>query len=139
MACGRFAGICCAGSFPQRWGGFSIRLTFAGLILLTTALASAAQVTLNGWEVGKKDGTCIAYHAFKDRNDDNAANVISLGLVKAPDGAQAMVMSLFYEKWNINGDEEADLLFESTASWPVPSGRSMTRIRWSEHSAAPRR
>jgi hypothetical protein len=88
------------------------RILLAGLIVSAAVLPSAAQVSLNGWEVGKKDGTCVAYHAYKDKEDDNAANVISLGLVKAADGTEVMIVSLFYEKWKNDGDEEADLYLD---------------------------
>jgi hypothetical protein len=63
-------------------------IMLAGLLLSATAFQSAAQTTIDKWEVGKKDGVCMAYHAYKDKEDDNAANVISFGLVKAGDGAE---------------------------------------------------
>ncbi len=101
------------------------RIVLAGLILLVAVFQSAAEISLNGWEVGKKDAVCIAYHAYKDKNDDNAANVISLGLVKASDGAPVMVVSLFYEKWKNDGDEEADLFIDKR--------RILTGAKWKMH------
>lgn len=88
-----------------------LRIVLVGLALWGLALPAAAQVNINGWEVGKKDGVCIAYHAYKDKEDDNAANVITFGLIKA-DGAEVMIVSLFYEKWKNDGDEEADLYLD---------------------------
>jgi hypothetical protein len=89
-----------------------LRIVLASLFLSAGALQSAAQVNIEGWDVGKKDGVCLAYHAYKDKEDNNAANVISFGLVKAPDGAEVMIISLFYEKWKNDSDETADLLLD---------------------------
>jgi hypothetical protein len=102
-----------------------LRIVFASLILAAAALPAAAQVSLNGWEIGKKDGTCIAFHAYKDREDDNAGNVISLGLVKASDGAQLMIISLFYEKWKNDADEQADLYLDNR--------RILAGAKWKMH------
>jgi hypothetical protein len=88
------------------------RVMLAALFLSVAAVSSPAQTNLNGWTAEKKDGVCIAYHAYKDKDDDNAANVISFGLMKAPDGTDVMIVSLFYEKWENDGDEEADLYFD---------------------------
>ncbi len=88
------------------------RILLAGLFVFAAALPSMAQTTLNGWTAEKKNGVCVAYYAYKDKDDDNAANVISFGLVKAPDGADVMVISLFYEKWKNTEDEKADLIFD---------------------------
>jgi hypothetical protein len=109
----------------DRGEGSMLRIMLAGLLVSAAVLQSTAQVSLNGWDVGKKDGTCVAYHAYKDREDDNAANVISFGLVKAPDGAQVMVISLFYEKWKNDGDEEADLLLDKR--------RILAGAKWKMH------
>ena|SRR5438132_1685355 len=102
-----------------------LRTVLAGLILLAAALPGAAQVSLNGWEVGKKDGTCVAYHAYKDKDDDNASNVISLGLVTAADRTQVMIISLFYEKWKNDEDEKADLYFDKR--------RVLADAKWKMH------
>lgn len=85
--------------------------------MLTMLLAGApaftthADVDLNGWQVGKNKGTCVATYAYKDKDDDNAANVISLGLVKASDG-DVMIISIYYGKWDNDGDDTADLYFD---------------------------
>jgi hypothetical protein len=84
----------------------------AALLSAAPAFTSNADVKLNGWEVGKKDGTCIAVYAYKDKDDDNAANAISLGLVKAPDGKDVMIISIYYDKWDNDGDDTADLYFD---------------------------
>jgi hypothetical protein len=102
-----------------------LRIMFAGLLLSAAVLPSAAQTSLNGWEVGKKDGVCVAYHAYKDKQDDNAANVITFGLVKAPGGAEVLVLSLFYEKWKNDSDEQADLLFDKR--------RILAGAKWKMH------
>lgn len=86
--------------------------TLAVLLSAAPAFTSNADVKLNGWEVGKSKGTCIATYAYKDKDDDDAANVISLGLVKAPDGADVMIMSIYYGKWDNDGDDTADLYFD---------------------------
>jgi hypothetical protein len=101
------------------------RITLAGLLLGAAALPAAAQVSLNGWDVGKKDGTCIALHAYKDKDDDDAANAISLGLVKAPQGQEILVISIFYEKWKNTEDEEADFY--------VGKRRMLTGAKWKMH------
>jgi hypothetical protein len=90
---------------------------FAGLILAVSGWPAASQskdsavVALNGWKVAKKDGTCVAVHSYEDKSDDNAANVITLGLAKG-DSAELMIVSLFYEKWKNDGDEKADLFLD---------------------------
>jgi hypothetical protein len=83
------------------------------LLLLSCAVTSSiAQVKLNGWDVGKKDGTCVAVYSYRDKDDDDAANVVVLGLLKAPDGTELFVMSISYDKWNNDEDETADLYFD---------------------------
>jgi hypothetical protein len=85
---------------------------FAMLLSAAPALTSNADVKLNGWEVGKNKDTCVATYAYKDKDDDNAANVISLGLVKAPDGGDVFIISIYYGKWDNDGDDTADLYFD---------------------------
>jgi hypothetical protein len=102
-----------------------LRIMLAVLVLWGVTIPAAAQTTIAGWEVGKKDGVCVAYHAYKDREDDNAANVISFGLVKAPDATLVMILSLFYEKWNNDSDEEADLLLDKR--------RILAGAKWKMH------
>jgi hypothetical protein len=102
-----------------------VRTVLAGLLMLSAVHQSSAQVNLNGWETGKNNGTCVTYYAYKDKDDDNAANVISFGLVKAPDGTQVMIVSLFYEKWVNDGDEVADLLLDKQMILP--------RAQWKMH------
>jgi hypothetical protein len=89
-----------------------LHFALAVLLVSVAAVPAAAQVSLNGWEVGKRDGTCVAAHHYKDKEDDNAANAIVLGLAAAPNGGEIMILSLFYEKWKNDGDEEADLFFD---------------------------
>src|SRR6476661_7007239 len=89
-----------------------IRGVCAALLLSCAATSSIAQVKLNGWDVGKKDGTCVAVYAYQDKDDDNAANAVILGLIKAPDGTELLVMSIFYDKWKNDEDETADLYFD---------------------------
>ena len=84
----------------------------AALLLSCAVTSSIAQVKLNGWEVGKKDGTCVAVYAYQDKDDDNAANVVVLGLVKGSDSGDVLVMSIFYDKWHNDEDETADLYFD---------------------------
>lgn len=86
--------------------------TLAALLSVAPALTAGADVNLNGWQVGKNKGTCVATYAYKDKDDDDAANVISLGLVKAPDGTDVVIMSIFYGKWDNDGDDTADLYFD---------------------------
>ena len=104
------------------------RAIFTGLALLATTVPAAAQgvveIGLNGWQMGKKDGTCVAYHAYKDKDDDNAANVITLGLVRK-DAEDVLIVSLFYEKWKNDGDEEADLLLDKR--------RVLAGTKWKMH------
>jgi hypothetical protein len=101
------------------------RTVLAFLLLAIAALPCAAQVKLNEWEVGKKNGTRLAVHAYKDKDDDNAANVVAAALVRASDGADVMIISIFYEKWDNDEDEEADLFFDKQ--------RVLAGAKWQKH------
>lgn len=105
-----------------------LRIMLAGLVTVVAALPAAAQgvveIGLNGWQMGKKDGTCVAYHAYKDKDDGNAANVITLGLVRK-DAEDVLIVSLFYEKWKNDGDEEADLFLDKR--------RVLANTKWKMH------
>ena len=103
----------------------------AVLLLCCAVTSSIAQVKLNGWEVGKKDGTCVAVYAYRDKDDDNAANAVILGLVKAPDGTDVLVMSIHYSKWDNDEDETADLYFDKQlvleeAKWKMHDKHTLT-------------
>jgi hypothetical protein len=90
----------------------TLESTCAVLLLLSAVSFGSAQINLDGWQVGKKDGTCVAAYSYTDKNDDNAGNLIALGLLKRPDGDDVMVMSISYEKWKNDEDETADLYFD---------------------------
>lgn len=107
------------------------RILAAGALALALGGAARAEM-IGGWDITAKpagDGFCTAQYVYKDKDDDNADNAVTLILGKAPDGTAFLVVSLAYSKWEWDKDEtvEADFLIDQTVYAPAAKWEAQSK------------
>jgi hypothetical protein len=107
------------------------RIIAAGALALAMCTGARADM-IGGWDVTAKaadDGFCTAQYVYKDKDDGNAENAVTLLLGKAPDGTSFLVVSLAYSKWEWDQGEtaEADFLIDSTIYAPAAQWEAQSK------------
>jgi hypothetical protein len=107
------------------------RILAAGALALAMSTGARADM-IGGWDVSAKasdDGFCTAQYLYKDKDDNNAENAVTLLLSKTPDGTPFLVVSLAYGKWEWDKGEttEADFLIDSTIYAPAAKWEAQSK------------
>lgn len=111
------------------------RLLVAALLSLAADSGAQAEMVA-GWDVNAKasaEGVCTAKYAYRDKDDNNAENVVTLLLGRTAEGPRSLTVSLSYDGWDWDKGEtvEADLLidddvFAHGAKWEAQSKYVLT-------------